>query len=236
MVSRSVACTGAPRARFSSVDVGVVWAAVGAVGSVAAAGIAAWAAHQSRASAEKANEAAGALAAIERDRRYEELTPEFRITCTVKGGTGLAYLRIILTGGRLEALDAVTVTILDEAGQDHWGRGLPDGVTQEEAQAFVWGPWEFSKGMSEQVVSNRESRPQPYSRVSGKNWDVLPMAPTGPGRWVNQAGRDEWRKWRKDQPVRLLLTCRRNGYEPWFIQRDVKVEQEEGSPQIRVVG
>ena len=33
---------------------------------------------------------------------------------------------------------SVTVTILDEAGQDHWTRGLPDDVMQEEAEMFVW--------------------------------------------------------------------------------------------------
>lgn len=54
----------------------------------------------------------------------------------------------------LGRLDEVTVTILDEAGQDHWGQGLPDGVTQEQAAAFVWGAWEFNTGASAQVVSN----------------------------------------------------------------------------------
>jgi hypothetical protein len=207
------------------VDASVAWAAVGAVGSVTAAAVAAWAAHQSRLSAGEANKAAGALAAIEQDRRHEELTPEFEITCTVKTtARDWADLRIALTGGRLEALDAVTVTILDEAGQDHWGTGLPTGITQEEAQAFVWGPWEFSTGASKQVVSNRESRPWPYSRVSGKNWDVLAMTATRPGRWMSTATQDEWRKRCARQPVRLLLTCRRSGHEPWFIQRDVKVD------------
>lgn len=205
-------------------DVSVAWAAVGAVGSVAAAGVAAWAAHQSRLSAEKANEAAGALAAIEQDRRHDELAPEFEITCTLKStAQDWADLRIALTGGRLEALDSVTVTILDEAGQDHWGRGLPDGVTQEEAEAFVWGPLEFNTGASEQVVSNRESRPRPYSRVSGKNWDVLSMTVTRPGRWMSTYQAEWLQRW-VGEPVRLLLTCHRDGYEPWFIQRDVKVD------------
>jgi hypothetical protein len=44
--------------------------------------------------------------------------------------------------------------ILDETGSDHWARGLPDGVTQEQAEAFVWGPLEFNTGASDQVVSN----------------------------------------------------------------------------------
>lgn len=74
----------------------------------------------------------------------------------------------------------MTATILDD-GKDHWDGGLPDGVTEEEAQAFVWGGLEFNPEASGKVVSNRESRSRPYSNVSGKNWDVLPMRATRPG-------------------------------------------------------
>ena len=195
-----------------------VAAAVAAVGS--------WSA------ARKANQSASSMAAIEHDRRHDELTPEFSITCMVRETAGRwADLRVALTGGRLERHAAVTVSILDEAGQDHWAHGLPDGVTQEEARAFVWGPWEFSTRASDQVVSNRESQPRPYSRVSGKNWDLLTMTRTRPGKWMSSTSQDEWRKRWRDKPVRLMLTCRCEGYEPWFVPRDVKVEQG-GGPQV----
>jgi hypothetical protein len=216
------------------VDITVIWSAVGAVGTVAAAGIAAWAARQSRISAQQALSAATALTAIEMDRRRDELAPEFEITCTVRTrAADIADLRIVLAGGRLERLDAVTVTILDEVGKEHWACGLPDGVTQEEAEEFVWGPWEFNTGASAQVVGNRESRPRPYSRVSGKNWDLLSLQPTRPGRWMS-ISQEEWRKQWRGQPVRVLLTCHRDGYEPWFAQSDVKVAQG-GGPSIRVL-
>jgi hypothetical protein len=205
----------------SFVDLAI--AIIGAVATVAA-GIAAtgsWIA------ARRANETAGAVAAIERDRRHDELTPVFKFTCTVREtAPDWADLRVELVGGRLERHAAVTVTILDEAGQDHWTRGLPDGVTQEEAEAFVWGPWEFNTGASEQVVSNRESKPRPYSRVSGKNWDLLALRATRPGRWMSSASQAEWHKRWQGQPVRLLVICVCDGYEPWFIQQDLKVEQK----------
>jgi len=163
--------------------------------------------------------------AIEQDRRHEELTPEFEITCTVrKTASDSADLRVSLTGGSLDYLDEVVITILDEAGRDHWARGLPDGVAQEEAEAFVWGPWEFSTGASSQVVSSRETTPRPYSRVSGKNWDLLSLTPTWPGHWMTGTSQDSWQKQYRDHPVRLLITCRRKGYEPWFVQRDVHAE------------
>lgn len=37
---------------------------------------------------------------------------------------------------------------------------------------FVWGPWQFSTGASEQVASNRTTRPRAYSLTTGKNWDL----------------------------------------------------------------
>lgn len=95
------------------------------------------------------------MAGVERDRRYQELTPEFDVTFTARDtADDSADLRVALKPGRLQRLDEVTITILDEAGKDHWTRGLPDGVTQDEAEMFVWGPWEFSAGASAQVVSN----------------------------------------------------------------------------------
>ena len=193
-------------------DISVIWAAVGAVGSIGAASVAAWAAHQSRLSAGEANAAATALVAIERDRRHEELTPQFEIMCTVKAAASdSADLWVELTGGRLERHAAVSVTIQDESGQDHWGRGLPDGVRAEEAEAFVWGPWEFNTGASEQVVSNRQSRERPFDRVSGKNWELLSLTRTRPGRWMTGASQEQWRKQWRDKPVRLLLTCKCEG-------------------------
>jgi hypothetical protein len=118
----------------------VLWSAVSAIGTLGAAGIAAVAARESRRSAQAANAAASTLAAIERDRRYDELTPRFGITCKVRDiAPGRADLVITLARGGAQYLDSVTVTILDEAWLDHRGRGLPPGVTQQEAEEFVWG-------------------------------------------------------------------------------------------------
>lgn len=204
-------------------DAAVVWTAVGALGTLGAAGVAAWAALQSRKSAWEANAAAGTLATIERDRRHDELAPVFDLTLTETGDH--VDLKVTLAGGRLERLDAVTLTILDETGEGHWTRGLPSGVSQEEAEAFVWGPWEFNTGASAQVISNRETRPRPYSRASGKNWDLLGLRRTQPGHWMSAMSQERWRRDYAGQPVRLLLTCRREGYEPWTLLYEVVAGQ-----------
>jgi len=154
------------------------------------------------------------------------LAPDFKFTCIVRDtAQEWADLRIELTDGRLKRHAAVTVTILDEARQDHWAGGLPDGVTQEEAEAFIWGPWELDTGAGEPVVSNRQSKPRTYSKMSGKECGLLPLRATRPGEWMSSTSQDEWRKKWKGQPIRLLVTCICDGYEPRCIQRDVKVEQ-----------
>lgn len=159
--------------------------------------------------------------AIEDDRRHDELTPVFEASCEVNGDPGdSAALKITLAGG-IDALDEVVITVQDESGTDHWGRGLPDGVTHEQAEAFVWGPWELDTNASAQVVSNRQTRPRPYSLPSGKNWDVLTLSATRPGPWMTGTTPDKWRKDRRQQPIRLLITCRREGHKPWFVPLEV---------------
>ena len=112
-----------------------------AIISATAAVAAAIAALGSWKAARKANDTAGQMASIEHQRRHQELTPDFDITLTVRDtAADSADLRVALKPGTLLRLDQVWVTILDEAGKDHWTRGLPDGVTQEEAEMFVWGP------------------------------------------------------------------------------------------------
>jgi hypothetical protein len=159
---------------------------------------------------------------IEDDRRHDELTPVFEASCEVSRDPGdSATLKIVLAGG-IDALDEVVVTIQDESGTDHWSRGLPVGVTQEQAEVFVWGPWEFDTNANAQVVSNRQTRPRSYSLPGGKNWDVLTLAATRPGPWMTGTAPDKWRNDRRQQPIRLMLTCRRGGHGPWFVPLEVQ--------------
>jgi hypothetical protein len=217
-------------------DAASTWAAIGAFGTVATTVVAAWAARQSRNAAIKANEAAGSLAAIELQRHHDEIAPEFDLRFVVTGRSQ-ANLRVALVGG-LESLDEVTFTILDETGKDHWAGGLPGRLTQEEAEAFVWGPWEFNAMAAHQVVSNRQSRSRAYSRVTGKNWDLLPLRRTEPGHWMTTYSQQQWQDEYQDQPIRLLITSRRSGYEPWTQLREAVTEpgpqDREQASQIRV--
>ena len=205
-------------------DAATVWSAIAAIGTLAAVGVAAWAARQSSNSAAKSNAAAETLATIERDRRHDELAPEFELKFT-ETTRDRANLLVTLAGGMLEGLDEVTLTILDETGKDRWSSGLPGDLTQEEAQAFVWGPWEFNEQAALQISNNRQSKPKSYSRMSGKNWDLLPLVRTRPGRWMSTYSQEQWQEDYVDQPIRLLITCHRAGYEPWTLLHEVVAGQ-----------
>jgi hypothetical protein len=186
-----------------------------ALGSAAAAFLA-WR------TAEKANDTSQRMEAIERDRRHAELAPQFGVFCyTQETAHEYAFLHVVLEEGGVDFLDEVIIRILDEAWTDHWGRELPDGVSQKEAEGFVWGPWEFNADASGQVVNNRISRPRRYSRADGKNWDILELRLTRPGRWMSMSI-ENWQKRQNNEPIRLSIACRRKGYEAWTVHHEVK--------------
>ena len=120
------------------------WAAAGALGSVLSAVVAAVAAFGSRSAAQRANQAAGLMAEIEQQRRHRELMPKFRVRGQLMDNSpypGFAILFVMLGDGELKTLDAVTITILNTVEIQPWG--LPEGVTEKDAEEFLWSGWEF---------------------------------------------------------------------------------------------
>ncbi|HUY46487.1 MAG TPA: hypothetical protein VMV92_12255 [Streptosporangiaceae bacterium] len=179
-------------------------AAAGSVGAV-------WYSRRSAKSAAVSAAAASTTAALDSQRRHDELTPEFDISIAANqsGAGDHAHMRVTLTGpAGLDRLDEVIIAILDEAGADQWAHGLPDKVSAEEARLFVWGPWEFNTGASAQVTDNRTTRPRPYSRPDGRNWDRLSLTRTRPGHWMGAMTPEQWQR-DQDGPVRVQITCRR---------------------------
>jgi hypothetical protein len=176
----------------------------------------------------RANRTSDRVAAIESARRHDELTPEFEIVCTPTGNTGDdAFLEVKLTGGP-QQLDEVVITILDEAGQDHWAHGLPPNLSEEDADLFIWGPWEFNAGAREQVANYRTTRPRPYSRANGEDWDRLHLIRTRAGAWMSHYSADRWQAERSG-PLRLQITSRLNGYEPWHLTREIDWKPSAGA-------
>jgi hypothetical protein len=234
------------RPGYGSVMSFSIWLALAsALGSLLSAVVAAFAAFASRTAACQANEAAtrasaaaDIMAQIEQQRRHSQLTPKFRIRCQVQEDwpdPGFAILFVMLAGGELEALDTVTVTILNTAEIRPWG--LPDNVTVGEAEEVLWSGWEFDTfftgGAGKRALmasSHRQSKPRPFSRRDGKDWCQVLLRRTAPPTWQNWT-REEWQaKW-ETFPLRLSLDCHAEGHRPWTVYQNVKIEPSQpGTP------
>jgi hypothetical protein len=182
------------------------WTAVAAVAAAtgsAIGGLGAW-------------RAAVNLAHIETERTHRDLTPEFSFHLNEKE----QVLTVALVGPPgLEALDEVSIRILDEAGKDHYAHGLPEGY-EDEARGLVWGPWEFNTGASAQVMDRRTRIPRLFSRVDGRNWDRLSLRRTRPGTWMTGTTERAWRE-QVAGPMRLALTCAHAGHQPWHLLYEI---------------
>lgn len=203
-------------------------AAVGAIG--------AWrAAAKSLESSRDAAAAAASLTGIEQERRHVELSPKFKVTLT-EGWQGIpdnGQLEVELVGPTgLDYLDQVTIAVLNEAWVERLGK-LPTGTTEEQAARFVWGPWEFSTGARVQIADERTSNPYRYSRVNGRNVQRLPLVRTRPGSWMTGTSPEDWRR-QQPGPMRLLITCHRAPFEPWYVLRDIRCE--DGSARTEPAG
>jgi hypothetical protein len=173
-------------------------------------------------SARRANKIAAVAVSIEAGRRHEERKPEFEIEITASPNS-LEHADMKLRLVRPDRLDEVVIKILDESYVDHWGRGRPDGVTELEAQRFVWGPWQFNTGASEQVADTRTTRPRRYTQADGKDSEVFDLVKTKPGWWMSGLSPADWERARHG-PVKLLLECRINGEKSWEVPYRVTVQ------------
>lgn len=213
-------------------------AVVSAIGAVVSAIVAAIAAFWSRAAARQANEAAvnavavaNTVAEIEKQRRHQELMPDFRVRAAILDDAaypGFAVLFVMLLDGQLDALDAVTITILNTVEIRPWN--LPDGIGEAEAEKVIWSGWEFDTFLigsrdprAKLAASHRQSKPRPFSRREGKDWYQLLIRRTRPPEWDGRT-EEKWRSQYDEVPIRLALKCTLAGHEPWIVYKNVTVE------------
>jgi hypothetical protein len=183
---------------------------VAAALAAAVAAIGAWVA------ARYSARATAALTAIEQRRLHAELTPVFELSCQPAGGDR-AELRVAFVGPPgLDRLDQVTVMIRDDIrGRKAVTAG---GPTAEEIAAQVWGPYRFVPGVDGADKSGRGV--EPVSLMLG-DWRPFSLERTRPPTWSNDDAK--WRRQYADQPVRLEITCQRDGYSPWVIPLEVSI-------------
>jgi hypothetical protein len=192
-----------------------------ALSAVAAAG--AWrAAHRSA-------ETSKTVARIEQDRWHADLLPQFDIVIE-RGDGDRATLSVRLAGPvPLGHLDEIRIKIAQSDDMSYTAR-TPGPPTQDELDAQVWGPFQFANGAD-------------GADVNGKTVDQFPLE-VGKGRpfsiertrapyWQQGDDRDaRWRDQWLNKPMRLVLTCRRDGFKDWVVPCEVEVPQ---SPRVRWV-
>lgn len=177
--------------------------------------------------ARRANSTAEAVARIERDRWHADLTPQFRVTIGRTEGD-YATLSVHLTGPLpLGHLDTIRVEVIASDDMDRTPR-FAGGPTQEQVDAQVWGPLRFVPH-----VDDADGNGQVISGLSLRVGAGRPLAleRTRPPVW--QEGNDREARWRDqwlNKPMRLVLTCRRDGFDPWVVPHEVDVPQ---APRVR---
>ncbi|GAX52844.1 hypothetical protein [Streptomyces olivochromogenes] len=179
--------------------------------------------------ARRANATADAVARIERDRWHAELTPQFRITLE-RTNNRTDRLSVHLAGPlSLGSLDEIRVVVMSSDDMDRAPR-LAGPPTQDEVDAQVWGPYRFTHGADGADVDGRTIAPFALRVGAGRPFSI---EKTSPPPW--QEGSDRVERWRDqwlNKPMRLVLTCRRGGLDPWVVPYEVEVPQ---APRVRTL-
>ncbi len=166
-----------------------------------------------------ANKASSAMLAIETQRRHVEMTPELRLELK-RDGPDIDLVVAIDGPDHLDRLDAVSVHIrADDGNRATLPYSIAHGLlTREQSDAQIWAPLRFLHGRGDDR-GGREIGPFPL--LVGES-ETRIMEPTPSPPWVDYAG--YWQLLYEGRPLRVTVTCIRDGYEPWVFQRSVSQE------------
>ncbi|MFI6495025.1 hypothetical protein [Streptomyces sp. NPDC050564] len=174
--------------------------------------------------AQRANKTGDAIARIERERWHADLTPQFDLVLA-ETGNGQALLSVHLDGpDALRHLDEVVITVGND-DRDHTVLHPNGTLTQDEVDAFVWGPFRFTPHANGTDEHGRGPEAFPLQVGTGQ---PRAMQRTRPGHWMEGKSQGMWQGENAGNPIRLVLTCRR-GNEEWVIAR--RLENPPFSPQ-----
>ncbi|MFD5910199.1 hypothetical protein ACFWHL_15930 [Streptomyces massasporeus] len=202
----------------------IPWTDIGTVSTAGLSAIATWGAWMA---ARRSAKTASTVARIEQDRWHAELLPKFNIT--IESGEGdRATLSVRLDGPLpLCHLDEIRIEIVQSDDMSRTAT-LPGSPTQEELDAQVWGPLRFTHGADGADVNGKIVAPFGLEVGRGRPFSV---ERTRPPHWQQGDDRDaRWRDQWLNKPMRLVLTCRRDGFKDWVVPYNVEVPQ---SPRVR---
>jgi hypothetical protein len=131
----------------------------------------------------------------------------------------LADMTAELTGpAGLGRLDEVTIRIRDYIPKDYKPY-LDFDLTQEQFSQVIWSPYRFYPGVQRTDPDGRAHGP--FGLPKREPYTVL-LEPTIAPSCITSS---YW-SWYEGKPVRLEITCRRAGYEPWILLLEVKPDSE----------
>jgi hypothetical protein len=169
------------------------------------------------------------VTAIEKTRLHHDLTPDLQISCKFPQSSDMATAELELTGPKgLDRLDEVTVRIRDDRPDPSANPGT--SLTPEQVSAVIWGPFRLNPGVRDTDGLGREHGPFPLPR--NEPYKLSLEQSMVPSWWIDPG---EWRRQYESAPLRLQLTCRREGYEPWTVlweghpSRGMRVRYKPGS-------
>lgn len=182
------------------------------------AGAAAWeATGRASDSAEEARKTADIVARIESDRWHHEITPQIDITIHEGGlGTGKAHMHVAFNGPAVhQRIERMLLAVIDDGRERR--PGVTYGLSQEQIDAQVWGPYQFES--TNDGASDDGRRVPGFAIGLGQQRDfwLIQTAPPGdypPGNWSVEYG---------DGPVRIRVECHVAGEpRPWVYIREVQ--------------
>ncbi|MGW6741617.1 hypothetical protein ACWGDX_12975 [Streptomyces sp. NPDC055025] len=155
---------------------------------------------------------------------HADLTPQFDLALT-ETGHNQALLNVHLNGpDALHHLDEVVITVGND-DMDHIVLHPSGGLTQDDVDAFVWGPFRFSPYINGTDEHGRGPEAFPLEVGAGR---PLAMQRTRPAPWMEGKSQGTWQGENGGNSIRLVLTCRR-GDQKWVIAR--RLENPPFSPQ-----
>lgn len=195
----------------------ILWGEIATFGTAAlsaAAAAGAWrAAHRSA-------DTADAVARIEKDRWHADLLPKFQIGIERAEGDR-ATLSVRLVGPLpLCKLDEIRIVVVSSDDMVRLST-LPGGPSQEDIDGQVWGPLRFTRGADGADTNGQTVAPFRLDVGQGRPFS---LERTRPPRWQQGEDRDaRWRDQWLNTPMRIILTCKRDGFKTWIVPRDVEV-------------
>lgn len=154
---------------------------------------------------------------LERQRRHDELTPQFEITHRRSQGSDDVTLHLAFVGPPgLDQLDGVEVVIRDDRPDRR--PIIAGGPTAKEIASVIWGPYRLRPGVDGADQTGRHTPAVPLRRGEALYRLLEPsLAP----HW--SADPVWWRHQYAGQPVRLTLTCTRQDEPPWVLTVEVTI-------------